>query len=52
MFSQPRGGGVKGGRYELAPKETPLANLHLALARRVGVEVERFADSTGELELA
>jgi len=52
VFSPSRVGGVKGGRYELAPKDTPLANLHLALARRVGVEVERFADSTGVLELA
>lgn len=45
------GGGVKGGRYVVAPKETPLANLHLALARRTGVEIERFADSTGALDL-
>jgi hypothetical protein len=45
------GGGVKGGRYVVAPKEAPLANLHLALARRTGVEIERFADSTGVLDL-
>lgn len=45
------GGGVRGGRYVVAPKETPLANLHVTLARRIGVEVERFGDSTGALEL-
>jgi len=45
------GGGVKGGQYVVAPKDTPLANLHLALAHRIGVVEERFADSTGAFEL-
>ncbi len=46
------GGGVRGGRYVVAPKETPLANLHVALAQRIGAGIERFADSTSALELA
>jgi hypothetical protein len=46
------GGGVKGGCYRVEPAETPLANLHLALARRMGAELPRFADSTGELALS
>lgn len=46
------GGGVRGGRYVELAKETPLANLHVTLARRIGVDVERFADSTGTLALA
>lgn len=45
------GGGVRGGRHLVAPKETPLANVHVALARRIGAGIERFADSTGEFEL-
>jgi hypothetical protein len=45
------GGGVRGGRYVVSPRETPLANLHVALAQRVGAAVERFADSSGVLEL-
>jgi diadenosine tetraphosphatase ApaH/serine/threonine PP2A family protein phosphatase len=35
-------------RYE---KGTPLANLHLTLLDKVGVPVEHFGDSTGELNL-
>ena len=46
------GGGVRGGRYVKAPRETPLANLHVALAQRIGAGIERFADSTGALELS
>jgi hypothetical protein len=45
------GGGVMGGRYVVVPSETPLANLHVTLAQRIGVDIERFADSTGVLDL-
>jgi len=41
--------GVKGGRYVRHPKGTPLANLHVAMLQRMGVEVESFGDSTGPL---
>ena len=30
---------------------TPLANLHLTLLDKMGINVERFGDSTGKLEL-
>ena len=43
-------GHLKGGRH-IAVKETPIANLHLALARKGGVELKAFGDSTGEVEL-
>ena len=46
------GGGTRGGRHVVAPKDTPLANLHLALLARLGADVPRFADSTGAFELA
>jgi hypothetical protein len=39
--------GMKGGRHIRYPEVTPLANIHLALLDKVGVDLERFADSTG-----
>ncbi len=45
-----RGGGtIATGRHLVYDKDTPLCNLHLALAKRMGVRIERFADSTGPL---
>ncbi len=31
------------------PKETPLANLHVAMMNQLGVRVEQFAHSNGKL---
>ena len=42
-------GSVKGGRHIRYAQPTPLANLHMTLLDKVGVPVERFADSTGPL---
>ncbi len=39
--------GMKGGRHIRYQEVTPLANIHLALLDKVGVDLERFADSTG-----
>jgi len=45
-----RGGGtIKPGRRIVHRRETPLANLHLSLMNRMGVEIDNFADSTGRL---
>ena len=44
------GGTVRGGRHLRLPHGTPLANLYLALAARMGVELPSFGDSTGVLE--
>ena len=41
--------GVTGGRYVRYPQGTPLANLHLALLDKVGVRLDSFGDSTGQL---
>jgi len=41
--------GVKGGRHIRYAQPTPLANLHLTLLDKVGVRLERFADSTGRM---
>jgi hypothetical protein len=42
-------GGMKGGRHYRFAKPTPLANLHLTLLDKVGVRLEKFADSNGKL---
>jgi hypothetical protein len=48
-----RGGaaGVKGGHHLKYKELTPLANLHLTLLDHMGVELDRFVDSTGRVDL-
>ena len=38
-------------RYVRYPQGTPLANLHVALLAKLGVDVETFGDSNGKLPL-
>jgi hypothetical protein len=44
-------GQLKGGRHieYPGPAQTPLANLHVTLLDKLGVDVDRFGDSTGVL---
>src|SRR5437868_2183596 len=42
--------GMKGGRHIRFEKGTNLANLHLTLLDRVGVHLDSFMDSTGEID--
>jgi hypothetical protein len=42
--------GMKGGRHLHFAKPAPLANLHLTLLDRVGVRLEKFADSQGKVD--
>jgi len=44
-----KGGGIKGGQHLAMPKDTPHANILLTMAQRAGVDIEKFADSTGPL---
>jgi hypothetical protein len=44
-----RGGGIKGGQHLAMPKDTPHANILLTMVQRAGVEMEKFADSTGPI---
>lgn len=44
-------GQLKGGRHLRFTNDAPLANLHLTLLDKMGIDVERFGDSTGTLEL-
>ena len=39
----------KGGRHVRYAKETPLANLQLALLDKLAIPLENFGDSTGKL---
>jgi hypothetical protein len=41
--------GLKGGIHRKVDDWTPMANLHLDLINRMGVELEQFGDSTGRL---
>ncbi|HEX4793528.1 MAG TPA: DUF1552 domain-containing protein [Humisphaera sp.] len=43
-------GGMKGGRHIRFNKTTPLANLHLTLLDKVGVKIDKFADSNGKVD--
>jgi hypothetical protein len=45
------GGAVRGGRHLAHPKNTPLCNLYVSMLRRMGTPVDRFGDSTAELDL-
>jgi hypothetical protein len=42
-------GKVSGGRHIELPEPTPIANLHLTVLGKSGVERERFGDSTGTI---
>jgi hypothetical protein len=46
------GGGIKGGRHLVYPRETPMTNLLLNLLDRSGVPSETLGDSTGRLDIA
>ena len=43
-------GRMQGGRHIKFAKPTPLANLHLTLLNRVGIDQHAFADSQGEID--
>jgi hypothetical protein len=44
-------GAVKGGQHVRLADAPPLANLHLTLLDKMGLPAERFAESTGKLEV-
>ena len=43
------GGRLQSGRHLVYPEQTPLANLHVSLLDKLGVDVDRIGDSTGAL---
>jgi hypothetical protein len=44
-------GQLQGGRHIRYPEDTPISNLYLALLDKLGVEADRFGDSTGKVDL-
>ncbi len=45
------GGQIKGGNHLQYPKDTPVTNLFLTMLDKLELQVEKFGDSTGKLEL-
>ena len=43
-------GNMQGGRHIRFSEPTPMANLHLTLLNKVGVRLDSFADSNGQLD--
>lgn len=43
------GGGIGSGRHIQVPDETPIGNLHVTILDKLGVRVDRFGNSTGQL---
>ena len=44
-------GQIKGGRHVRYPDDTPTTNLFLTLLDKLGIPLENFGDSTGNLDL-
>jgi hypothetical protein len=44
-------GQIKGNRHVKAPDGTPMANVFLTLLRRLGMEINNFGDSSGEIDI-
>ena len=51
MLAGSKGIGIEPGQHFSLEEETPLANFWLSLGKKFGVELDSFADSTGELDL-
>jgi hypothetical protein len=44
-------GALKPGRHLRCPQETPLTNLYVSLLQRMGMAVDSFGDSKGQLQI-
>jgi hypothetical protein len=44
-------GRMKGGQFVPVTDRTPLANLHLTVLNKVGLEQKNWSDSTGEISV-
>jgi hypothetical protein len=44
-------GAVQGNRHVICPVDTPMANVLLTLAHRLGIDIDRIGDSTGEVAI-
>ncbi|MDH3371731.1 MAG: DUF1552 domain-containing protein [Gammaproteobacteria bacterium] len=44
-------GKLKGGRHIRYPEDTPISNLYLTIMDKLGLQADKFGDSTGKLDL-
>jgi hypothetical protein len=44
-------GELQGNRHVICPVDTPMSNVLLTVARRLGIELDRIGDSTGEVAI-
>ncbi|NCF50750.1 DUF1552 domain-containing protein [Gammaproteobacteria bacterium] len=44
-------GQLQGGRHIRYPDDTPISNLYLTIMDKLGIEADRFGDSTGKVDL-
>lgn len=52
LFLAGKGNGAfQGNRHVVCPVDTPMANVLLTVVRRLGVDIKRIGDSTGEIAL-
>jgi len=51
IFVAGHGGGVKGNLHIRCADSTPMANVYLTMLHKLGVNVESFGDSTGEVAI-
>ena len=51
VFLAGHGGGLQGNLHVRCADSTPMANIYLTLLHKLGVNVERFGDSTGEVAI-
>ena len=51
-FGSPRRAGSKTGRHIAYEMDTPMSNFLVTMLQNVGVEIDRFGDSTGPLDLS
>jgi hypothetical protein len=45
------GGSLKGNRHLAFERKTTMANLHVAMLDKLGIETAHFGDSTGALDI-
>ena len=44
-------GELKGGRHIRYPEDTPISNLYLTIMDKLGIQADKFGDSTGKVDL-
>jgi hypothetical protein len=44
-------GQLQGGRHIRYSEDTPVSNLYLAIMDKLGIQADKFGDSTGKLDL-